>query len=685
MQAFLSPGIRLLGRFGFARKFLLLFLLFIVPLAGSLWMIGQDYRSKLNLISEERAGVRQLLSLDALDNLLGAQRDRAARWRATETNRQPTPATLAAIATFDQAQPAIAKAALDLGDTLTAEGARDETLARYQALQATLDGLDSKSLGSVGWWPDGYDRFTNALSALQALREQIAMDNRLTLAPWLETYLLTQISTQHAPDLIERVGRLASIGQASVVSGQFTLQSRLQLRDLRSRIGDAREQLAKTAGLLESRLPSDLKAWSERYHDSLKHLDAELKALDEGVFGGSINLKPEDFERGLDALLVDLASLRQQSLGSLDERLENYHGSAMRQVIGVATIFGCLLLAALYLFTCLQASIRRSASGITVLAEALRDGNLSLQVPVQGRDELAAISTALNVAVVQLRNSLLGVDHETLQLSNAVRALNQHSSGALGEVEAQQLQISQIAAAATQLAATSQGVAQSCEQASGSAQHTRRIAADSSRDSQRTTASIQQLNQRLNETAAALGRVSAQGQQIQLVVDTIRAVAEQTNLLALNAAIEAARAGDQGRGFAVVADEVRSLSKRTQSSTAQIAHTVDSLRQTVDEAVSLMEAACSQAQTDAQSVTGLGERLGEIASAVQSVTDTLAHIATAVEEQASTADEVSGNIQQVDQAAVRLLEGARAVNLAADTLSQGSKALSANTGRFQLG
>ena len=684
MQAFLSPGIKLLGRFCFARKFQLLFLLFILPLAGSLLMIGQDYRDKLNLISGERAGVRQLLALDALDNLLAAQRDRAARWRATETNRQPTPATLAAMAAFDAVHPALVQATSDLGNALSKEGAEGETLARYQALQSALGGLDSKSLSSVGWWPDGYDRFTNALSALQALREQIVMDNRLTLAPWLETYLLTQISTQHAPDLIERVGRLAAVGQASVVSGQFTLQSRLQLRDLRSRIGDAREQLVKTAGLLEARLPSDLQTWAGQYHDSLKRLDAGLKVLDDGVFGGSITLKPEDFERSLDALLGDLAYLRQQSLLSLDQRLDAYHTSAIRQFMVVAAVFGCLLLAALYLFVCLQASIRRSASGITLLAEALRDGNLSLQVPVVGRDELAAISTALNVAVVQLRASMLGVDHETSQLSHAVRSLNDHSSGALSEVEAQQLQISQIAAAATQLAATSQGVAQSCEQASGSAQHTRRIAADSSRDSQRTTASIQQLNQRLNDTAAALSRVSEQGQQIQLVVDTIRGVAEQTNLLALNAAIEAARAGEQGRGFAVVADEVRSLSQRTQSSTAQIAGTVDSLRATVNEAVSLMEAACGQAQTDAESVTGLGERLGEIASAVQSVTDTLAQIATAVEEQASTADEVSGNIQQVDQAAVRLLEGARAVNLAADTLSQGSKALSDNTARFRL-
>ncbi|MFQ6557885.1 methyl-accepting chemotaxis protein [Pseudomonas sp. Lb2C1-1] len=685
MQAFLSPGIRLLGHFGFARKFQLLFLLFILPLMGSLWLIGQDYRDKLSLISGERAGVRQLLALDNLDNLLTAQRNRAARWRATETNRQPTPATLAAMAAYDAVQPALNQAASDLANTLQTEGAEADTLARYQTLQTSLNGLDSKSLGSVGWWPDGYDRFTAALSALQALREQMVMDNRLTLASWLETYLLTQISTQQTPDLIERVGRLASVGQASVVSGQFTLQSRLQLRDLRSRIGDARDQLVKTGALLETRLPSELQTWAGQFQGSLKHLDAGLKVLDDGVFGGSINLKPEDFEKHMDALLVDLATLRQQSLVALDTRLDHYHGSAIRQFTLVATVLGCLLLAALYLFVCLQASIRRSASGITLLAEALRDGNLSLQVPVQGRDELAAISTALNVAVVQLRNSLLGVDHETLQLSNAVRTLNTHSSGALGEVEAQQMQISQIAAAATQLAATSQGVAKSCEQASDSAQQTRRIATDSSRDSQRTTASIQQLNQRLNETAAALGRVSEQGQQIQLVVDTIRGVAEQTNLLALNAAIEAARAGEQGRGFAVVADEVRSLSQRTQSSTQQIAATVDSLRATVNEAVSLMEAACGQAQTDAQAVTGLGERLGEIASAVQSVTDTLAQIATAVDEQASTADEVSGNIQQVDQAAMRLLEGARAVNLAADTLSQGSQALSANTGRFQLG
>ena len=684
MHTLLSPGIHLLGRFGFARKFQVLFFLFMLPLAGSLWMIGSDYRGKLNVISSEQSGVHQLLALDTLDGQLSAQRNLAARWKALDILHAPTPAAQAAMDKVDAGNPMIVQSLQALGEVLKARNASADTLARFEALQAAVKGMDTQSLRTVGWWPDGYDRFTAALTALQTLREQITLDTGLILDPWLETYLLMQISTQHTPDLIERIGRTASVGQSSIASGQFTLQSRVQMRDLRGRIGDARDQLVKAAASLKAKPFPGIEPWTAQYDSSLQLLDNELKTLDDGVFGGTIKLDSVAFDRSVDSMLGALGALRSQSLNSLDARLSDYRERSLQHFIPVAATFSLLALAALYLFICLQASIRRSASGITTLAESLRDGNLCVEVAVEGRDELAAISRALNVAVMQLRTSLLGVNHETQQLGSAVLTLNAQSGSTLTEVEDQQHQISQIAAAATQLAATSMGVAKSCEQASGSAQHTRRIAEDSSRDSQRTTASIQQLNQRLTDTANALEQVSQQGQQIQSVVDTIRGIAEQTNLLALNAAIEAARAGEQGRGFAVVADEVRSLSQRTQASTAQIAGTVDSLRATVSQAVSLMGAACDQALTDAESVTGLGTRLGEIAGAVQHVTDTLAQIAAAVEEQAATADEVSGNIQQVDQAAGRLLDGARAVNSAADTLSKGSRALSDNTARFRL-
>lgn len=684
MHSVLLPGIRLLGRFGFARKFQILLILIMLPLAGSLWMVEQDYSAQLDVIASEQSGVHQLLVLDALDAQLIAQRNLAARWKAQDTQPQPTPAAQAAMAAVDALTPGMVQNLQTLGATLKEHNASADTQARFDTLQASVKGLDTSSLRTVGWWPDGYDRFTAALTAMQALREQITLDTGLILDPWLETYLLMQISTQQLPELIERIGRMASIGQSSIAAGQFTLQGRLQMRDLRGRVGDARDSLIKAATSLKTRPYPGLASWSTQYDESVQRLDNQLKSLDDGVSGDTITLDPAAFDSSVDDMLGSLSALRKQSLNALHARLSDYRDSALAQVIPVGVTFSLLVLAALYLFICLQASIRRSASGITTLAESLRDGNLCVEVAVQGRDELAAISTALNVAVRQLRTSLLGVNHETQQLGAAVQTLSTQSGSTLTEVEDQQHQISQIAAAATQLAATSLGVAKSCEQASDSAQQTRSIAEDSSRDSLRTTASIQQLNQRLTETANALGQVSEQGQQIQSVVDTIRDIAEQTNLLALNAAIEAARAGEQGRGFAVVADEVRSLSQRTQASTAQIAGTVESLRSTVSQAVSLMGAACEQALSDAESVTGLGSRLGEIASAVQHVTDTLAQIAAAVEEQAATADEVSGNIQQVDQAAGRLLDGARAVNQAADMLSEGSRALSGNTARFRL-
>ena len=685
MQSVLSPGIHLLSRFGFARKFQLLFLLFALPLAGSLWMVSQTFQAKLAVITKEHSGVRQLLALDAVDQQLSARRNLAARWKAVDTARVPGADAQQAITQLDNSMPALRSAMDTFAETLRAEGASDDVQKRLQDLQTGAAQLELASLRTVGWWPDALDRFTAMKASLQGLRDQIAIDSGLTLDPSVEGYLLMQIATQQAPEMIERVGRLASMGEASVAAGQFSLQSRLQLRDLRARINDARAQLDKTGATLQAKLPAALSAWADQYGATQQTLNADLKALDDGLFGDTISMKGPTFQRTMDSLLSTLSVLRQQSLQSLDARLDFYHNRAIAQAIPVAVAFGLLLLAAVYLFVCLQSSIRRSASGITTLAQSLRDGNLCVEVAVQGRDELAAISAALNVAVVQLRTSLLGVNHETYQLSDVVITLNSHSTDTLGEVEAQQHQISQIATAATQLAATSLGVAKSCEQASASVRQTRAIAEASNRDSERTTASIQELNQRLSDTAEALGRVSDQGQQIHSVVDSIRGIAEQTNLLALNAAIEAARAGDQGRGFAVVADEVRSLSQRTQASTLQIATTVESLRSTVRQAVELMEAACGQAQSDATAVTGLGVSLGEIASAVQGVSDTLAHIATAVEEQATTADAVSGSIQQVDQAAIRLLDGARAVNQAADRLSQGSRALNDNTARFSLG
>jgi len=154
MDSLLSPGMRLLGRFGFARKFQLLFLLFMLPLVGSLWMIGSDYRDKLAVIAGEQSGVRQLLVLEDIDRELVAQRDRAARWKAVDILREPTPEARQIMEQIDAAVPRINQALERLGSSMQAENASADSRARYKALQAAVVGMDIQSLGWIGSRPN---------------------------------------------------------------------------------------------------------------------------------------------------------------------------------------------------------------------------------------------------------------------------------------------------------------------------------------------------------------------------------------------------------------------------------------------------------------------------------------------------------------------------------------------------
>ena len=185
MNALLLPGVNALERFSFARKFQLLALLFLLPLCYAAWSIGDNYLGKLRVVDDERSGVLQLQALDRVERQLLGQRNLTARWKATERNRQASDETQAAFSRLQQADGELDEALQALQQVLAAEGASKQVLADLQALQGERDGLRAQALGSVGWWPDAYDRFTLAQQRLAALREQIATDSGLILDPWL--------------------------------------------------------------------------------------------------------------------------------------------------------------------------------------------------------------------------------------------------------------------------------------------------------------------------------------------------------------------------------------------------------------------------------------------------------------------------------------------------------------------
>lgn len=675
MTGILQPGIRLLDRFSFARKFQLVFVLFALPLGFSLWVISSNHRDELEFIDNELEGINALHGMASVQRELIEQRTLISRWKGTE---KPAEAMLR------ERAPALNEALQQLHEPLQSSLFSVQAHQHLQTLTTGQAELSVDVLGKLAL-PDAQERYQKSLLVLLALREQAATDSSLILDPHIDTYLMMEQLTYSLPRMLDQLGSFAANGYGAVVSQHFTLQSRVLVRDLRRGLDESRSQLLKAQSTLSIEAPHVMRHLQGPYDEALKGYDEFLAVIDRDMFEASpMTLSPAQFIQRIAQLEGQLHTLQAALYKQFSASLGDYRAKAMTSMVQVVTVFSLLTMLALYVLFCLNASIRRGTAVIIAAAEGLRDGDLRVCLQVQGADDLAGIARALNTAVSQLRDSLQGVNQQSQQLGGTVQMLNGEAQNALQSVEQQQTQMSQIAAAATQMAATAQSVAHSCEQAAKEASQTREIASQSNQRSARTSQSMRQLSARLGDSATTLQQLRTQTEQITRVVDVIKGIAEQTNLLALNAAIEAARAGDQGRGFAVVADEVRSLSQRTQNSTAEIAETVASLHRVVGQSVTQMEDAVRQAEGDVDSVLAMGEDLNAIVESVQLVTDRLAQIATAAEEQAATADEVSGNIQQVDHAASALLEGAQAVSQAADQLRQGSQVLAQNTGRFKL-
>lgn len=147
----------------------------------------------------------------------------------------------------------------------------------------------------------------------------------------------------------------------------------------------------------------------------------------------------------------------------------------------------------------------------------------------------------------------------------------------------------------------------------------------------------------LDETASSIGDIMS------VIVD----IADQTNLLALNAAIEAARAGEAGRGFAVVADEVRKLAEKTVVATSSVGDKIGEIQSAIHSCVSFMQDARSAVEEADDLARRSGTALQEIVEAASHNEGSASQISAAAQQQHGIVVTVSDGMREVRNIADR--------------------------------
>jgi len=301
---------------------------------------------------------------------------------------------------------------------------------------------------------------------------------------------------------------------------------------------------------------------------------------------------------------------------------------------------------------------------------ASAEGDLTRDVRLNTHAELISLSKGFNLFTEKLRtmvNELKKVGVKAKDTASSGKAINARSVSA---TQNQQREIDSVVTATNEMSATANEVSQVAVEVADNASRARDTVISSQNALAGSVSTVQALTEDMQEASQSISEVASRTEDINRILDVIRAIAEQTNLLALNAAIEAARAGEQGRGFAVVADEVRSLASKTQSSTEEINGMIQSLQGGVKKAVGVIESSTVKAKGAMDETQASYESLAGVVADISSVSEHITQVATAAEEQSAVSEEISRNLTIIGDAASALAELAGESDQASEQLSR---------------
>ncbi len=377
-----APGVRLMGNLRFELKALLICLMFLVPLAWTVWSDFSSKNTNIAFSAKEILGVEYNREIFPVLDLAQQLRRDASSAAATGV----APASMAdVLSRLKAAQDKLDAVNKRLGTELATDKAYADVQKAYASASATTKGLDAV-----------FAAHTAHIQALVGLLSQVTDSSNLTLDPDIDSYYLMDAVFFRVPDIAESSGKLRGLGLGIMKAGSATPEQIKTLNNVipiaEFQFGNMRDGLAK-AFAYNADLTAKVNA-TEALDTSAAFLAMARKDIIDGK-DYSPEAQAAYLALGNKAMAGDYA-LTERMLGELDGLLKKrVAGFTADLRLGVAVLAIGLLLAA-YFFYSFFLVTSRGLNAVKGHLQELAEGDLSnAPAAPTTQDEIAQVLNSL--------------------------------------------------------------------------------------------------------------------------------------------------------------------------------------------------------------------------------------------------------------------------------------------------
>ena len=418
VASLLAPGIRLVQNLKFAEKFLLVFLLLLIPLTYASYYLLEDVHQHTREEQLEMTGLQYAIQVSALLELIPQHRG------MTNGLLQGDEHFRARIAAM---QPALEKALADAdaadrrwGTELRLHEPWQQVRVRWLKLHG-----DAGQLTAEASWR----QHTAVIADYLDLVYRIAINSTLYTEENPATRHLIEVNFYYLPHLIEALGQLRGSGSGMIADGRISDQEHRELNLLISAVSTFSREVKRNMEFAFERDRSMQVDFADPASQVTSQAEGYVVLAQAQVLHSTVPTISAllYFDHGTEAISSGYRLLKMTAEYNRESfEHEIAHLNSHRNTLVISFILGMLVIG--YLIMAFYFSIRNTTNNLKSVVDHLQRGDAPQEIVLPGRDELGNI--------VQLFNRLSG----QLIRTNAELQRSHHEDQLLGNLSLLALQ-----------------------------------------------------------------------------------------------------------------------------------------------------------------------------------------------------------------------------------------------------